>query len=298
MLQLLLQPLMLASLASVLLSAGSCEQQPRITRPEPPPTQSPAQNGDARAALEQTIKLAQSPAAEEQKQLLTQLSTPSLLDRLDTPDERRRLPAARLRLAKVMQTLASNSSNPARQTLVALAKAPTFQSCDDCEELLVTALAGVRPPPPEVLRYWEQHATPESIHTGFTMDAVCENGAPEAIAILEKQLIAPKHELEDKINWLRDPVLRHRHDLPLLRGLQRVLSGGALPKELQTKLVEALFDYRPGEWYNVDVPTIKPPAPKSLSREAATVRKAIAQYALAKVTLPKGLRGIVAKAAQ
>ncbi|MEJ7712145.1 MAG: hypothetical protein WKF84_20365 [Pyrinomonadaceae bacterium] len=47
---------------------------------------------------------------------------------------------------------------------------------------------------------------------------------------------------------MRTRILTHRNDLPLLQSCQPVLTD-ILPIHLRPYLVEALFDYRPAEWY-------------------------------------------------
>lgn len=233
--------------------------------------------------VRQAIAWANGKTADEQSKLLSALSSADFLNRIDTVEEYISLPPRQLRFARIFKAMLRNDSIAAQQTLTALTQVPTFKDSDAREEMLVKALAIVRPAPSAAVQYWDAHSTPDSIHVYFTIDALCKNGSEPAIALLEKKLIDPDHEVEYKLTWMRGPILEHRNDLPLLRGCHRVLMSTMEP-ELKGALVEALCVYRKQDWYKSC--TVPVPPPRSLaSQEALAELRAICEYAKENLTL-------------
>lgn len=233
--------------------------------------------------VRQAIAWANGKTPAEQSQLLSFLSSRDYLNRIDSREDYIKYPPRMLRFARIFKALLNNDSLAAQQTLVALTQVPTFKDSDAREEMLVKALAIVRPAPSVVVQYWDAHSTPDSIHLHFTIDALCRNGSDPAIALLEKKLIDPDQEVEYKLAWMRGPILEHRNDLPLLRGCHRLLQSTMDP-DLKGALVEALCAYRKVDWYkSCDVPV--PPPRSQASQEALAELRAICEYAKENLTL-------------
>ena len=233
--------------------------------------------------VRQAVGWANGKTANEQSMLLSALSSADFLSRIDTSQDYIALAPKRLRIARIFKVLIMNDSVVAYQTLTALTQVPTFKDSDAREELLVKALAVIRPAPSVAVQYWEAHSTPDSIHLHFTIDALCKNGSDPAIALLEKKMIDPDQEVDYKFAWLRGPILAHRNDLPLLRGCHRLLQS-TLEPELKGALVEALCAYRKEEWYkSCTVPV--PPDRARASKEALEELRAICEFAKANLTL-------------
>lgn len=239
------------------------------------------------------LHYARSTGPAEQQKLVQALSSLETLDKVDARQERTRQRADQLHLFGIFQALQENQSAPAKQTLVALTQAASFKDCTACEELLIKALATVRPATAEVIRYWDVHSTPDSIYTHFVVEALCQNGSAVAIALLEKKLIDPQQDQDMKVVWLRTSVSRHRYDVPLLQGALRMLTT-TLPKNLRGTLVEALFDYR-REWFPQDANSHPPPAVTTASPAAIKLLKQIGKLALERVALTKSQKATVAK---
>ncbi len=234
------------------------------------------------ALIKQAVALARSTNPADQSQLLTAMNSEEFLTALDSREDYLRYQAKQLRFARIFKVLLVNDSLPARQTLVALTQAPTFQDADKREEMLVKALAVVRPAPSVAVQYWKAHSTPDSIHLHFTVDALCNNGSEPAINLLEQILTDPDHDFDFKILWMRDSILKHRNDLPLLQACYRLLTTG-LPADLKPYLVEALFDHDRA-WYASCSPPFPPPRALA-SKEARQVLRQIGEFALEQVDL-------------
>lgn len=243
--------------------------------------------------LQQLLKLAASTTPTDQKQLLEFLSSKESLYQLDRREEHIKLPVLKLRLAQVYQAIKANHSAPMRDTLITLARSGKPEDCDACDTLLINALTIVRPATPEVIKFWEMHSLPDSIQLKFTIDALCENGSAPAVALLEKRLLNPQIEPEQKIAWMHEAILQHRRSASLLAGLDRILTT-TLPKALRPALVESLFDYRPNEWFRNSRTPPEPDA-QPLTPEAKKLLQKIGATALKKVSLNANQRRAVTK---
>ena len=77
-------------------------------------------------------------------------------------------------------------------------------------------------------------------------------------------------------------------NMPAARGCGK--GGGAeLPDDLKPKLVEALFDHRPDEWYHPEGKAI-PPQREEASKDARDLLREIGEQALKKVKLSDELK--------
>ncbi len=121
--------------------------------------------------------------------------------------------------------------------------------------------------------------------------ALTRNGTEPAIALLEKKLVDPAFEEEERVWWMRTAILTRRNDLGLLRACQRLLKGN-LPEGLRPELVAVLFDYRPVEWHGPD-DGYPPPKAETAGKETSQLLLAIGDYALSNVKLDDSLRKIV-----
>ncbi len=243
----------------------------------------------------QAAKLAGSASAADQQQLAQSLTSPQFLLRLNTQDEYDRLPSRKLRLAALMDVLSTNTSPAAGETFVALAGSPDFVESESRAELLLRAAANVRPAPPAVVKFFDEQSKPDASNLHLAINAIVDNGSPPAIALLERKISSPDQEPENISGWMRDPILRHRQDVPLLEACERLLTGGAMSDELKRALIEALFDYRPQDWYPPDSDRPRPPDRKSASPQARAILQRIGQWAMQQQSLPKALRDRVAR---
>ena len=119
---------------------------------------------------------------------------------------------------------------------------------------------------------------------------MCENGTDPALALLEKKLLEPDQEMEFKIVWIRDPMLRHRNDAPLLRASERMITR-TLPPDLRLVLLEALCSYDP-DWYP-GCAKPKPPPRVLASAEAKQVLRRICKFAKEQMDLPPEINAAV-----
>jgi hypothetical protein len=240
---------------------------------------------DGRELKNAAVVLAKSRVPEDHKVLGRYLGKKEFLGRLDPPeayDGRFR----DLRLGRVVQTLADNRCSSADEVLVGLIGSADFQGDVFRKQILLRALAAVRPPPPTAVAYWDRLSAPESAIAGDVIEALCENQSDPALELLERKFADPSQERDNRILWMREFLLVRRNDLPLLLCCERMMTK-SLPEDLKTVLAEALFDYQPEKWYRGDDPPKPPPRAKA-SVDAKKVLARIGRYALDNVRLTPG----------
>lgn len=249
-------------------------------------------NPDQLVATATELAAAQETARHET--LRAGLGSEAVLLRFNSSSEYVRLRPDQLRLAGVMKVLGTNAAAAATDTLSALAASPVFLAEEARQDLLLRALAVRRPASPAVVKFFGQQSTAEATHLHLAIDALLGNGDPALIALLESRIIAGVYEPEDLGGWMRDGFLRHRQDVALLEACERLLRGDQLSGELKVSLVEALFDYRPEEWYPPDSPVPKPPDRSQASPTARAVLLRIGAWSAGQPNLPAGLKARVA----
>lgn len=236
---------------------------------------------DPQLLMKTAAEFAASPQPADHNVLLRYLETESFLNRLDSAEDYL-APPKQLRLARIIVTLMKNPAPASKEVLVSLTQEPHFTNFEPRQELLIRALVSVRPAPMDAARFWNEHSQPESPYLHLTIFVLADNGSPNALTLLERKMADPKLEAEDKVSWMRDPILRHRNDVPMLETCARLLAG-ALPADLRPQLVEALCDYRP-EWYLSCDPPV-PPSRQLMSDEARNLLRAFCNHALQKIPL-------------
>lgn len=217
----------------------------------------------------------------EHAALRSALRDESFLSRLDS-DEEYDAPPKQLRLARVLHALSENRTEPADKTLAALAADGMFTSVEPRQFLLIRALIPVRPATPPAVAFWTAHAAPTTPYKHVTMDALADNGTEPAVALLEKSLADLAHDPQDRIAWMRDPVLRNRDNAVILAACERLVRGG-LEEPLREDLVAALFDHRE-EWYLACDPP-QPPRFEQSPGPAKEILRRIGEHALANIQL-------------
>lgn len=211
-------------------------------------------------------RLAQSTEEDSLRALYAGLQREDRLGKLDPQEDYLDYPATQLRLAGIFRHLMQNQSPASDQLLVALTREATFRDVDARREILVKALAVVRPAPPEAIQYWQAHAAPGSIFLHFVIEALCRNGSPPAIQLLETIFTSGDYSEQMKVLWMRDPVLRHRNDESLLTMCGRLLVSPLSP-DLKVVMVMALIDHDPEVWYPPD--HLPKPPPRSQASDTA-----------------------------
>lgn len=238
---------------------------------------------DGRAIKKVAIAAAGGESEADHQLLAGCLASEEFLHRLDGLEDYHGT-EMRLRLARVMKTLMDNRRPSTDAVLLSLIDAGEYQSNVLRMQLLIRALAVVRPAPPAAIAYWDRMSEPDGPLAQSVIAALCVNQSPPAMALLERKLSDPEHEDHLKLVWMRNEMLPHRDDVPLLETSER-LAADRLPPELGVRLVEMLFDYQPAEWYRA----CEPPAPPDRASASAPARVILHRIGRRAVeTLPLG----------
>ena len=270
-----------AVLAGLLLTAagGACHGPAADSFSEKVQTMKSPNGADPDRIADAACALAASPLEADQQRLRQSLGSPEFLLQLNSEMDYARLRSEQLRVARIIKALSANEAPAARATLELLAGSTAFLAEEARQEILLRAAVAMRPAPPAMIRFFDQQSSPDSSNLHLAVDVMAANGSGPAIALLERKLADPDQEPENITGWMRDPILRHRYDVPLLKACERLLSGRQLPAALNVVLLEALFDYRPGEWYPPDSDRPRPPDVRDAGAEARPILKRIADWA-------------------
>jgi len=251
-----------------------------------------ATSNDPAQLSKTSVEFAASDQTADHTVLLHHLNAAGFLGRLDSAADLAMSAPKSLRVAKVIKTLRDNPTPVSKQTLIGLSRGGGFIAEEPRQWLLIYALVVVRPPPPEVISFWDAQCHPDADYPNDAANAICDNATKESMALMEKKLVTPDFENERKIAWMRGPMIRHRNDLPLLEASERMITT-TLPMELRPSLVQALCDYSPRWYYSCDPP--KPPPRALASKPALAVLRRICEYSEAKLTLEPEVEAAVEK---
>jgi len=232
------------------------------------------------------VTLARSNSSTDRAQVLARLHSSEFLLRMDSAEAYRGDPK-RLNLWRVLDELARGKPETGHATLIELTRDASFISQPARVYLLIPACAAIRPAPPAVVKFWDAHCLPEDGFCNVTVDAIVENGSPPAIALLAAKLRDGRFEEEDRINWMRSSILTHRNDAPLLAACEELLKHG-LSDSLRLALAEALFDFKPEEWFR-PATVLNPPPRAAIGPEARATLDRIGEFVLANLKLSGGL---------
>jgi hypothetical protein len=238
-------------------------------------TKDPAELYDA------ALKAAASTDGAEHQALRSRLTTQPVLDLLDTRADYEK-PVTTLNIAGVLKQFMDNRTPVADDTLNTLASNDFFTSILPRQHLMILAMVPVRPASKEAVDLWRKHSQPKAPYKHVSMDSMANNGTEPAIALFEEVMASPAHNHDNKISWMRDPILRHRDNPVVLLMCERLVTQ-SLAVEIRPHLVSALFEHRE-EWYlSCDPP--EPPMLMTTPRDAKLILRRIGEHALANIQL-------------
>jgi hypothetical protein len=255
--------------AAIIVGLGACPRLAEACVTLPPcPALAPLTSSEAAVAeLESrsasvasraALTLAQSSAPTELRALGRALERESTLKRLMALEGGKRCV-----MPQILSALAGNPDPEARAQFVALTTSPTWvedpNRADgaDLTEVLLRATGAFRPPPPEILAMWKRLSSPDDGWVNVTVMALTENGSDAATKQFEALLRNPKHELEERIGWLRSDYIAHR-DNPRLLNLANRLLDSALPATFKAALADTTFDLHYENYSTCGPPPIPP----------------------------------------
>jgi hypothetical protein len=192
--------------------------------------------------------------------LATEMVRPGFLDRLD-PGEAYEGQPKTLAIARIIRVIADNPAASALSVLVTLTQDSGLTARWQCNELLIMALVDFRPAQPEVVSYWQRHSQPDALHKHTTLQAICQNASAPAMPLLHGAITNQQHVQQDRVAWMRDPILTNRNEPEILETCETMLTQ-TLEPQLRPMLVEGLYDHQPLLWFR----SCSPPQPPALDK--------------------------------
>jgi len=229
--------------------------------------------------------------------LLTQyLDSAGFLQRLDN-EESYRGTWSDLRLARVMQTTMeqyeqTGGSKSLESLLLGLIDSKVYQGNTLRRQLLIRALAVIKPSPEKAVSYWQSQSLPDGILNYDVAQALCVNQSEPAMTLLANLLSDSSQETAQQTAWMQQIVMPIRNDTPVLKACEQAITS-PLEDPVKFSYIEALFDYKAQEWF-MDCEPPEPPSRSLASIEAKEVIERIGRYALDNVNLNEELRRKVA----
>lgn len=243
---------------------------------------------DARELKDAAIKLAKSDRNSDHQALGKFLGSSDFLGRLDSREKYQGTYTG-LRLARVFKVLMDKRTLIRDKTsidkvLVALTSQSPYHDDILRIQLLVYALAVVKPSPPPAIHYWTKYSEPKSSVAFDVIQALCENQSEPAMTLLWNRLASESQDNYERIAWMRQIYLPKRNDAPLLNVFEKLITS-SLPTDFKRNALEATFDYKPEIWYpwggrGGRVEPLTPPPRVNSTTDSRQIQKRIAQYAL------------------
>lgn len=267
------------------LQPGAREQSPRQAQPTgdaPVPTAPPAAglpdpvpafvlSEPAKAA----IARAESKDAKEHERLAAELIDAAWLDRLDPPALARVAPASHLQLTHVLRALARSAPT----VFSRLAAEPAYVQSETRRAALLTASGACREPGEALVVLWHAQIEPEGDELETTIAALFESGSAAGHGVLETAFANEEFDPELVASWFHGPLLAVRQNEATVAWIEKLLAGGGLREGLSARLVDALFEYRPRDWYPQSQPAPIPPSRAKLTDASRTILLRIAERA-------------------
>jgi hypothetical protein len=186
-------------------------------------------------------------------------------------------------LTLVFRTLATHPADVTGEICVSIYAEPEFREIPARINLLLGALAAVRPVTVQAADVFR--ATSAEGFAEVNAPLLLENGSPLALQAFEEIITGDWVESYVKVDMLHRAVLPRRARLPVLETCDRLLEH-ELPAEVKEGLIETLFDYESRLWFGPAMYPPEPPAWDSASTEALEFLLALAARIL--LAMPEG----------
>lgn len=266
------------------LQPGAREDSPRHTQPtgDAPVTTATPNTGlpDPGPAfvLSETAKEASARAESgDHSRLAAELIDAAWLDRLDPPALAQVLPASHLQLTHVLRALARSA--PA--AFSGLASNPAYLQNEARRAALLTASGSCREPGEALVALWRAQVDPEGEDLETAVAAMFQSASAAAHTVLESTFANEAFDPELVASWFRGPLLALRQDQTTLAWIEKLLARAEMREELPSLLVDALFEYRPRDWYPHGQPAPVPPPRAKLTDASRTLLLRITDHARA-----------------
>jgi hypothetical protein len=212
------------------------------------------ESDDRGALASSAVALAASEDASAVLVLARHLGQGAFLARLDDVSN----PASDMdNLLEVFRALAEHPTPATGRVCEQLYAAPDFRENPSRTNLLLVALAAVRPTTAEGAEIFRASSLDE--YAGVNGPLLVQNESPLALQVFEELMALDSLDVETKVDILHQSVLPKRISLPVVRTCANLMDR-ELPSEVKDGIVETLFDYQSRLWFG---PARTPPTPPS-----------------------------------
>jgi hypothetical protein len=235
------------------------------------------------------IAIAGSGDAEAVQKLATHLGTRSFLRRLDSGKSGQ---TDIDRLVHVFRVLTDHPSAATDALCVGLARAAEFTSKPERLNLLLNALAAVRPMSKGAAAIFRE--TSRSEYLGVNGPLLARNASPVALKVLEELFSDESLELEQRVDMAHRSLLSVRTDPAIVSMCARMTVSTLVSRQVRTAVAETLFDYQPRQWFGVAMNQPTPPSWKSASKPTRSALRTLGRTLLDQPDIPNSLRDAIA----
>ena len=209
------------------------------------------------------------------------LTSAERLLNLNTQEEYDQLPTRSLAVYPILTGLAQNENSAAQDLIADLSRNAEFLAKPGRLESLLQVLPYVSTLPTEAIDLLKDATDPDSESLEVAIEIIFETGDPAALELFAEQASNEEQDVELVQDWMRDPMLRHRADPAVIRMSIDLLTRPGFDRERKNALVEAMFDYRPKDWYPTpasdDQSLPEPPTLNRVSQEARNLLSELAE---------------------
>lgn len=204
---------------------------------------------------------------------------------LNTQEEYDQLPSQLLAVYPVLMGLAQNENSAAQDLIAKLSDNEEFLAEPGRLEGLLQVLPHVPTLPAEAIELLREATDPDSDSLEVAIEVIFETGNPVALELFAEQASNDEQDIELVQAWMRDPMLRHRADPAVVRMSIDLLTRSGFDGERKNALAEAMFDYRPKDWYLTPASDDQSvPEPPTLDRITQEARNLLSELADAMAT--------------
>jgi hypothetical protein len=192
------------------------------------------------------------------------------------------------RLLHVFRALADHPNTATESLCVALARNAEFTSMPERLNLLLNALAAVRPMSEAAAAVFRE--TSRSGYWVVNGPLLASNASLVALAVLEELFSDQNLDVGGQIDVSHWGLLPVRTDPAVVAMCARVTVSRLVSREVRTAIAETLFDHQPRQWFGVAMNQPTPPPWKSAIEPARNALRSLGKQILSQPDTPANLR--------
>ena len=199
-----------------------------------------------------------------------------------------------LRLGEVFKALAVHPSPATAALCIEVAKDPEFRAVPVRLNLLLSALAAVRPVSAAAATLFSATGRAGFLQVNVPLLAV--NASPRALAVLAELLADESLEAGHRVSAAQWGIMPSRLTPGVAEMCRGLLQPSKLAPQVALGILESLFDYRPVQWFGKRSGQPSPPPWNQASAATASTLVALGTSQLRRTDLPVELRAAIAEA--